>query len=70
VKKGSAEFARSELRFLCSSDIGNDETVLGNGKCMISDGLPIPARNACESVRDILDFDILGLRCEEIETPA
>jgi hypothetical protein len=48
----------------------DQETVLGDGECVVALGLTIPACDARQAMRDIFDLDIEGRRVEQIETAA
>ena len=45
----------------------NNDGVLSNRKCMLSDRLTIPPRNAGKAMSDIIDLDVLRGGVEEIE---
>ena len=48
----------------------HQERVLRHREDVVADGLPVPARDAREAVRDVLDLDVERRRVEEVEPPA
>ena len=68
VQKPGAKLLRSEARFDRGENIGDDQAVLRDGKRVLADRLPVPARDPRQPVGDVFDLDVFGLRREKIET--
>src|SRR5262245_65152950 len=51
-------------------DLLDQQSVLGDREGMLANGLTVPARDAGQAVRDVLDLDVLGRGIEQVEETA
>ena len=56
-----------EMRVRVDGDLLDQHAMLGDRKGMVARGLPVPARHAGKSMRDVLDLDVERRGVEQVE---
>ena len=70
VQKRREMFGFSKIWVERACDVFDNKGVLRDRKCVVANGLTIPARDAGKTVRDVFDLDIVRRRRQQIEAAA